>query len=83
MANPKVGVQLNPAFGRRRFDDLDGVLGEVRAAGFDGVEAASCATATPRLPHASSTATDWCSGACIRATSHPLESTERSTTSPR
>lgn len=39
MPNPKVGVQLNPAFGERLVEDLPGVLREVGAAGFDGVEA--------------------------------------------
>jgi sugar phosphate isomerase/epimerase len=41
MANgkPKVGVQLNPAFGERPRTDLAGVLRDVAAAGFDGVEA--------------------------------------------
>ncbi|MAF53471.1 MAG: TIM barrel protein [SAR202 cluster bacterium] len=39
MASPMIGVQLNPGFGKRPVEDLAGVLREVRAAGFDGVEA--------------------------------------------
>ncbi|MDP3769002.1 MAG: sugar phosphate isomerase/epimerase [Dehalococcoidia bacterium] len=36
---PKVGVGLNPGFGERPRTDLAGVLRDVKAAGFDGVEA--------------------------------------------
>lgn len=41
MANgrPKVGVQLNPGFEEQPRRDLASVLSDVRAAGFDGVEA--------------------------------------------
>ncbi|MDP6452682.1 MAG: sugar phosphate isomerase/epimerase [SAR202 cluster bacterium] len=39
MAKPKIGIQLNPAFGQRTTEDLPGVLDDVKRAGFDGVEA--------------------------------------------